>query len=489
MVKKAAIVVGACFLILIAILIVRALRFSPLPCEVEAAVESAVDRAHISNRLAEALRFKTVSYQDANEFDGEPFLAFHRYIQNAYPNVHANLQKEIINEYSLLYTWKGRTEDLKPILLLAHQDVVPVPEETKRDWSHPPFAGQIAEGHIWGRGALDMKFSLIGILEAVEMLLEDGFQPRRTVLLAFGHDEEIGGINGAARIAQTLRSRHIRCACIVDEGGVVTQNVVPGVKRPVALIGTSEKGYASFELKVEAPGGHSSKPPRHTAIGILCRAITKLEDVPCPSNMAFSSQFFRHVGPYMPFSRKIIFANLWLFRPVVAHMLSKTPEMNAGIRTTTATTMFDSGDKENVLPTQATAVVNARIMHGENAESVMHWIKRRVNDARVRIEALPTQSAPSPVSDVDSAAYKTVKMTIQQVFARQEVVVAPFLMIGATDSRHYTGVSEHTYRFFPAVLHREDLNRIHGVNERISIENYTQTVNFYYQLIHNFQKL
>lgn len=482
-------IIGVCFVAIIAILLIRTLQFAPQPLNVAPAIELDIDEVQMSNRLASALRFKTISYQDSTKIDEKTFLALHEYLEKAFPNVHAELEKEKINKYSLLYTWKGKDEKLKPILFLAHQDVVPVAQETENDWAYPPFAGRIAEGHIWGRGALDDKSSLMGILEAIEILVKNSFQPMRTIFLAFGHDEEIMGANGAEKIAQTLKSRNIKYEYIIDEGGIITQDIIPGVKLPIALIGISEKGYVSLELKVKAEGGHSSIPPKHTTIGILSRAITKLEENPFPANMTYPSQFFSYIGPYMPFAKKIIFANLWLFKPLVKHILSKTPEMNAGIRTTTAATMFNSGEKENILPIQATAVVNFRIMPGENPESVLRHVKRIIDDNKVQIKSLPFACEPPPVSNISSTSYKIVKKTIQQMLGDKEVIVAPFLFPAATDSRYYTDLSENVYRFFPAVSYPEDLNRAHGTNERISIENYVQAVKFYYQLIRNSDEL
>lgn len=487
--KKILMVIGIGLILFIFVLLIRTSLLTTKQIEVQPTTELDVDKGQMAHRLAKALRFKTISYQDSTKFNADSFLSFHEYLEEAFPNVHASLKKEIINDYSLLYTWQGREEKLKPILFMAHQDVAPVIPETENDWTYPPFEGKISEGYIWGRGALDNKSSLMAILEAVEALLKDGFRPRRTLFLAFGHDEEIGGLNGARKTADLLRSRNIQPEYVLDEGGIIAKNIIPGVSGPVALVGIAEKGYVSLELTVKAEGGHSSMPPKHTAVGILSKAIAKLEENPFPANMSYSAQFFRYVGPKMPFMRKIIFANLWLFNPLVKNILSKSPEMNAGIRTTTAATMFNAGIKENVLPIQATAVVNFRIMPGEDVSSVVNHVKRIIDDLDVQIRPMDFSSEPSPVSDIYSKSYEIFRNTIHQVMSDKDLIVAPYLFVAATDSRYFTGLSDNVYRFLPTKFYPKDLKRIHGTNERISIEDYARAVKFYYQLIRNSEEL
>ncbi len=453
-------------------------------------VDIPIDDELIPQRLAESLMFQTISHQDpANLKSGEissfNFYSLHTYLERKFPNVHASLRKEIVNDLSLLYTWEGSDAGLKPILLMAHQDVVPVNPETEKDWVYPPFEGTISEGYIWGRGALDMKCSLMGILEAIEVLLGEGFQPRRSVYLAFGHDEEIGGTQGAAKIAELLHARDIKLEYVLDEGGSIIQDIIPGVSSPVALVGIAEKGYVSLELTVKGEGGHSSMPPKHTSVGTLCRAITRLEDSPFPANMAHIAQLFKSVSSKIPFVKKIIFANLWLFSPLVEKVLSKVPETNAVIRTTKAATMFSGGTKENVLPQKATAVVNFRIMPGESIDSVVNYVKKTIDDPHVQVRSTDFSSKPSPVSDIHSKSYTMLRDTIHQIAADKELIVVPYLIPAATDSRYFTGMSDNVYRFVFSKLSHDDLKRIHGTNERISVKDYFQVVTFYYQLLRN----
>ena len=475
--------------ILIAVLLFKTFLFTSPDSQYEPSTitDLVLNEEQISNRLARAIQFRTISYQDSTHFAETPFLDFHNYLEQAFPQIHSSLQKELVNKYSLLFTWQGKDESLKPILLMAHQDVVPVSIETQDQWEQPPFAGIIADGFIWGRGTLDVKSGVMGILEAVESLLKEGFQPQRTIYLAFGHDEEITGEHGAVKIVELLRSRDVRLEFVLDEGGFIVNGVIPGVTNPVALIGIAEKGYVTLELKVETEGGHSSIPPKHTGVGILSQAIVALENNPFPANMKFSAQFFKYVGPEMPFFQKMVFANWWLTRPLVKQMLSGMAEMNATIRTTTAATMFRGSDKENVLPDLTTAVVNFRIIPGETVDSVIEYVRKTIDNPQIKITPFGLPANPSPVADIRSKSYEILRKTIYQTTKYDRLITAPYLVVSLSDSRHYVAIAENVYRYIPLVLHKEDLNRIHGVNERIAIENYLQIMKFYYRLIKNFE--
>jgi carboxypeptidase PM20D1 len=487
--KKFLGVVGFVFLLLISALVVRTMLFTSKRTPVPEARKIPVDEERLARHLAGALRIPTVSYQDRSRFDPAAFRQLHAYLEETFPKVHATLKKETVNDYSLLYTWKGRDPALKPILLMAHQDVVPVIPGTEEDWVQPPFGGEIADGYIWGRGALDVKSGMMGILEAVEFLLQEGFQPKRTVYLAFGHDEEVGGVNGAAQIAKRFKAGNIRFEYVLDEGGVVLEGIIPRVSSAIAMIGVAEKGYVSVELTVRSEGGHSSMPPKHTAVGILSKAITRLEDNPFPGNMTYAAQLFDYIGPEMPFLPRMMFANLWLTRPLMEGLLSRSPEMNAMIRTTTAATMFNAGVKENVLPIKARAVVNFRILPGETAESVVERVVKIIDDPEVQVKTLTFGSNPSPVSDIHSTSYEALRKSIYQVSADEDLIVAPYLVVGATDSRYFTGLSDNVYRFLLNKIGPADLKRVHGTNERISVDNYAQVVRMYVQLLRNSEEL
>lgn len=487
--KLLLLVSGLGLVALFAALVIQTLRFSARPGPVPPAAAIAVDSDEAVRRLGRALRFRTVSQEDPDQFAGEAFQAFHVWLAEAFPGVQASLKKETVDGFGLLFTWPGSEAALRPVLLMAHQDVVPVSPETEADWTHPPFAGEIADGHVWGRGALDDKSSLMGILEAVEALLAAGFQPRRTLYLAFGHDEEIGGTQGAAKIAGLLRGRQVRLEYILDEGGFVAEGLIPGLSAPAALVGIAEKGYLTLELSVAGEGGHSSLPERQTTIGILSRALVRLEENPLPADLSFSRLFFARVGPGMPFHKRLALANLWLCAPWVERLLSRSAEMNAGIRTTIAPTQLSAGIKENVLPVRATAVVNIRVMPGEQTEGVIGRVRKIVDDSRVQIRARAVRSEPSPVADVRAASYGMLERTIRQVAAEEELLVAPYLVVGATDCRYFNDLCDNIYRFSFIRIGPEDLKRVHGTDERISVDGYAQLVRFYTQLLRNSQEL
>lgn len=483
--KKILLLLVLCLVALCTVLLVNTFRFTSKQVQVQSINALALDQSALAGRLAQSLRFQTVSYQDTAQFRSEEFKGLHNFLEQSFPRVHSTLTREVVGDYSLLYTWKGREGAGRPILLLSHQDVVPIEPGTENSWTQPPFEGRINEGYIWGRGALDDKVGVLGILEAVELLLAQGFEPQRTIYLAFGHDEEIGGRNGAVKLAALLQSRGLTFDYILDEGSAIADGILPGVASPVALIGIAEKGLLSVELTVETEGGHSSSPPPQTAIGILGRAISRLEENQMPGSIkGVVGQMFQFVGPEMAFGKKLVFANLWLFRPLVERQMAAQPSTNAAMRTTTAVTIIEGGVKENVLPSKARAVVNFRILPGDSIKSVLDHVNRTINDARVKVTSFgETANEPSAVSNTESAGYKTLEQTIRQVF--QGAVVAPSQISGATDARHYAALSNSIYRFAPFTVRAEDLKRLHGTDERISVENYAQCVRFYHQLIQN----
>ncbi len=482
--KKFLLALVAALVVLVLFLIGRTTQFTLKQVEVAPANGIAVNAELAAGHLAQALRFQTVSYQDPAQFQADQFLGLHHYLEQTYPHVHAALSREVVNDYSLLYTWKGADEKLKPILLLAHMDVVPIESGTEGKWTHPPFAGQMADGYLWGRGALDDKDSLIAIFEAIETLLGEGFQPRRTIYLAFGHDEEVSGQNGAARIAALLRSRGVAPEFVNDEGGAIVRGVIPGLAAPIAQVSTAEKGYITLELSANGPGGHSSVPPPHTSIGILSRAVRNLEDQQMPARLCRAQQqALDTVGPALPFSRRAVLANLWLFRPLVLRLMASDPTSNALVRTTTAVTMFEAGTKENILPSEAHAVVNFRILPGDTVEGVVAHVRAVINDPSVKVRVLGQPNDPPAEASADSPTFQLFARTIRQVFPG--LLVTPGLLSGATDSRHYAQLTRNIYRFTAAELGPGDLQRIHGTNERISVTSWANVVRFYIQLLRN----
>ncbi len=470
--------------VLLGVVLLQASRFTSKQLAVDPAPAVTLDRQALAERLAGALRFQTISHQDDRDVNGDEFRALHRYLAEKFPLVHARLQRETVNDYSLLYTWQGSEPARKPIVLLSHLDVVPVEPGTESLWHYPPFEGRIAEGYIWGRGALDDKFGVLGILEAVEILLRGDFRPRTTVYLAFGHDEELGGERGAAPIAALLASRGVAAEYVLDEGGAVMSGILPNLAVPVACVGIAEKGSVSIELLVHAEGGHSSAPPPSTAIGIASTAVHQLEVNQMPAGLGGPMRYFiAYVGPEMPFVYRLVFGNLWLLGPLVERQLVGAAATNASIRTTTAATIIEGGVKENVLPSSARAVVNFRIMPGDSVQSVIDHARRVVNDPRVEVRPMAGAREPSRESPIDTPGFALLQRTIRQVYPG--VIVAPYLTIGGTDARNYGALTPSVYRFTPIVGDPSDLARLHGTNERKSVEHYERTVQFFLQLIKN----
>jgi carboxypeptidase PM20D1 len=489
--KKFLKVLGLAFLLLVAIVIARTLFIPSKQIKPQPHTPEGVNAQKVAQDLSGAIAFRTISWgpdatPDQRQATQDAFRSFHAYLEKTFPQVYAKLDHEVVGANNLLFTWKGTDPSLKPILLLGHQDVVPIEEGTESKWTRPPFSGEISEGFIWGRGTLDDKMTVIGVLEAVDLLLSKGFQPKRTVILAFGQDEEVGGLEGAEKIAQLLKSRGIQAEFVTDEGGFLSLGMMPGVSAPVAMIGTSEKGYLSLELTVETAGGHSSVPPKTSSIGILSEAIHKIETHPMPAHVHGPiGEFLEYGGGSANFPMRVVFKNMWLFGPVVQHILESQPDTNATLRTTTAPTIFRAGTKDNVMPSRATAIVNFRLLPGDTIASVIEHVHRVVDDPRVKLAPMAGEPPvePSTRSSVDSPNFKVMQETVGQIYP--EAVVAPFVFVAATDSRHYALLTSDVYRFSPTLMNSEDIARIHGINERIGIDNFARSIDFYCQLIHN----
>ncbi len=459
---------------------VRALSFLLAGAVALAALPIASAAQAPSELLARAIQLRTISSQDPAEFDPEAFRQFHRFVEEAFPRVHASLERHLINDWSLLYVWPGREPDQKPILLTAHFDVVP--EGDASAWTHPPFAGVIAEGYVWGRGALDDKAGVIAMLAAAERLLAAGFQPRRTVFLAFGHDEEIGGDAGAGATADWLRERDVQLLFSLDEGMAITEGGVAGIPVPVALIGIAEKGYMTVRLVAHADGGHSSTPPPNTAIGVLAQAITRVEANPMPARIeGVVGGMLDATAPYLPTLQRIAIEQRWLLAPLVRTALEAAPATNAMIRTTTAVTMVAGGVKENVLPATAEATVNFRLAPGDTSDDVLAHVRGLVADLNVVVEPDSRATEPSPVADTGSAAYRLLETSLEELVPG--IVVAPGLVLGGTDSKHYAPVADDAFRFTAFRLGPDDISRIHGVDERIAVQNFDEEVVPFYDVL------
>src|SRR5213080_415261 len=483
--KRALLALALVVVVLAAVTLERTVSFRSRQPQVAPVAAEPLDTAALARRLAGALRFKTISFQDSNQFDAREFAGFGRYLRDSFPRLHGALKLEKVNGYGLLYEWTGSDPGLAPLVLLAHQDVVPIEPGTETRWTEPPFEGRIAGGYVWGRGALDDKGSLVGLCEAVEHIIAADAKPRRTVYLAFGYDEEVGGRRGAAHIADLLASRNVHPELVLDEGGALTTGLVSGISAPVALVGVAEKGYVTVALTAQAEGGHSSMPPDETAVGILATGITRLEHHQMSRAVRGpTAAMFDYLGPEMPFGPRLVMANRWLFEGILARRFGATPQGNEMPRTTTAPTVLQAGIKENVLPSSARALVNFRILPGDSVASVLEHVRRAVDDPRIGVSALQTTfSNPSAVTPVEAGPFQLLARTIRQVVPG--TVVTPWLVVGATDSRHYARLTPNVMRFVGATIGKDDLRRVHGTDERVGVRAYADAVRIYIQLLKN----
>jgi carboxypeptidase PM20D1 len=482
MLKRLFLGVLSALVLLTAILLINTYRKGTRQLDVPPVSPIKVDGAAAAERLAGAVRLRTISWDNKPDASAAEFLKLHRHLEQSFPRLHATLEREIVADYSLLYTWRGTDPKAKPIMLMAHSDVVPIAEGTEKDWTVDPFAGVVKDGFIWGRGSWDDKGNLLAMLEAVELLIVQGFNPRQTIYIVSGHDEEVGGERGAKRVAQLLASRGVKLDFVMDEGTLVTEGVMKGLASPVALIGVAERGIMTLSLAAHDEPGHSSMPPRETAIGMLSDALARLERQQMPAAIGgVAAEMFDTLAPEMRGANRLLLSNLWLFGPLVKGELEKSRSSNAFTRTTTALTVVHAGNKVNVVPAQAQAFVNFRLLPGDTQHDVLRYAHDVIGNPAVKVDRSGFSSDASPVSSTASASYRLMNTTIREIFPG--TVVAPGLMVAATDSRHMLPIADHVYRFSPVRANDKDLARFHGTNERISIDNYAQMIGFYHRLI------
>ncbi|MCB0640894.1 MAG: M20 family peptidase [Phaeodactylibacter sp.] len=468
----------------IGVLLVNMITFSSKQLKVDAVILEPVSD-QVFARLSEAVRIPTVSHN--LKVDTLPFRQLDSLLLRSFPKTMAQLERLPVPGLGLAFKWPGKNPNLQPILLTGHMDVVPAQSDTTDGWTYLPFSGEQAEGFIWGRGTLDDKMQIMGLFEAVESLLSDGYYPQRSVYFAFGHDEEIEGKEGAKVIAQYFADTGVHFDFVLDEGSIILENALKGLKEPLAMIGIGEKGNATYTISVAMrSGGHSSMPVDETVIGLLAEAVMTLRAKPFPAKIDGATKgFFEYVGPEMGAFQKLLMANLWCTDGLIINTLEQDAASNAMIRTTIAPTIIKGGIQENVLPFRAVAKVNLRILPGETVESARAYMESVLNDPRIQVQVSEERPGndPSPLSSTESFGFDVIRKTVQEVFPG--VKVAPSLVIAATDGRHYTEVADNVYRFCPVQLDRTDLKRIHGLDERISEAGYKQMIGFYKQLMKN----
>ncbi len=461
----------------LAVIVVRALCFTPKPQKPISQEAVEFDRQAAIDALAELIKCKTISYSDHSLEDDAEFEKLISLLPGLYPKVFDTCSFQRLPDRALLLRWPGKMPG-DPAVMMAHYDVVPVDEEK---WDKPPFAAIIEDGVMWGRGTLDTKVTFNGIFSAAEHLIKRGFQPEHDIYFAFSGGEEVNGM-GAANVVDYFLSERIQPAIVVDEGGAVVENVFPGVKAPCGLIGIAEKGMMNAQYKVLSGGGHASAPPVKTPIGTLAKVVGSLQKKPFKMHLTKpAAEMFDTLGRHSTFVYKLIFANLWCFRPVL-NLICKLSggEINALVRTTVAFTQMEGSTARNVIPTEATMVSNMRLNPMDSVDSALGYLRKVVNDDSVEITALEAFE-PSPISQTNCPAWDKVAAAVAETW--RGCIVSPYLMVQCSDSRHYGRISDHVYRFSAMDLSSAERKTIHGNNERIRLETIGKATEFYIRLM------
>lgn len=465
---------------------VKAALFKPEKVEVPPMEDEKVDLNRFRKNLSDAIKFKTIADKEAANTDWAVFDAFHDFLKERYPLMHEKLELTVIARGSLVFRWKGTRSDLDPIALLSHQDVVPISEGTLDDWKHDPFEGVDDGEFIWGRGALDMKNHLIGVLESVETLLSEGFVPERDVYILLGHNEEVMCAtieNGATCICNYLKEKGVHLDAIIDEGGAILPVEVKGViNKHLAGIGVAEKGYADVEVAVTAKGGHSSQAPNHTAIGHLADVIKDIENHQFKAKMSpMMRELFDKIGRNCTYPARLVTCNLKLLEPALTKAMSFIPPAASMLRTTFGVTMASGSPQANVLPQRASVTVNFRMFPGQTVDDVLEHLHKVIKNKKVEINLLPGWKNPSAVSPTDTRSFKVIEKICHSM--DDKAVVAPYLVMGGTDACHYQAVCENIYRYSPFLVSTSLLLTTHGTNERIPVSVMEDAVRFFKRYI------
>lgn len=461
----------------LAVVLVRGALFSPVKEISDESQPLELDREKIVNDMADMIRCRTVSSREESLIEWEEFHAFVALLEERFPLIHKACRFEKIGKTGLLYCLKGKSSE-NPTVCMAHYDVVPA---DPTEWEHPPFSGLLENGVLWGRGTLDTKGTLCGLMEALEQMLASGYVPQNDLYLSFSGEEEIDG-STCAEIVTHLENLGVKPALVLDEGGAVVDNVFPGVAAPCAMVGVGEKGGMNVDLVISSNGGHASTPPPHTALGRLSRAVTRIEKNPFPRQLTPPVEgMFQILGRHSSFLYRVIFANLWCFMPLLDLICKKSGgELNAMVRTTVAVTRMEGSSAYNVLPSKATCGINLRLLGKDTVESAQAYLRRVIKDDAIECR-LVYGTAPSPCSQTACDSWDTVCKAIRQTWP--EAIVSPYLMMACSDSRHFCRISDRVYRFSAMHLSKEERGMIHGANERIPVETLFRVVEFYTRLL------
>ena len=440
--------------------------------------DTEIDADSVALKLSEAIKLRTISHSNYKEFEFSEFDSFRDKLKEMFPAVHSEMELEIVNGYSLVYKWKGWGTGLMPGLFMAHIDVVPVEAGTEDNWEYDAFSGAIENGYVWGRGAMDIKLQIITMLESCEKLIEQGFKPERTLYFAFGHDEETDGSNGARKILDMFIKKDIRFEFVMDEGGCVNTGSFPGIKKPVAYMGVGEKGYLNIRVDIKGKGGHASTPPANSSLGLAAKAICRLEKKKMKLKLVSPVRnMIETLARHMNFGWKIVLANLWLFKPVFISVFSKPGTTGeALLRTTVAPTMAQGSMEPNVLPQISSFTVNCRILQTDSSSDVIKHISKACRGMEFKTTILRHEE-PSAISSCKNEFFIKAAGAVRGL--SEDTAIVPYLMVAGTDSIKYQQITKDTIRFTPYTIDASDMKRIHGTNERISINNIKNCVKYY----------